>query len=221
LLESPPERLNGADLYLRASVLEQRHGFDNSRDAYMLADERLYSSELRDARDAMLARVVELVAVGDGTVADVATGRGMLLERLRRATQRALVATDVSESVLTRVRARLSTERVEHVVADARTLPFEEGSIATLVSHLGLANVPDAGAVLRELRRAGRELIATHVFFHDDDERNLAVARALGLDGLATRSAALRAFAEAGWSRARNAEPPPRNSPILDPRRRH
>jgi SAM-dependent methyltransferase len=195
LLESPPDRLNAADLYLRGSVLEERHGFDAARHAYTLADERLYSGEVRDA---MLARLVELVAVGDGT--DVATGRGTLLERLLGATQRPLVATDVSETVLTRVRARFGTERVEFVVADARALPFEEGSIATLVSHLGLANVPDAGVLLRELRRVGRELIATHVFFHDDDERNLAAARELGLDGLATWSAALGAFAEAGWS---------------------
>jgi SAM-dependent methyltransferase len=123
-----------------------------------------------------------------------------LLERLLEATTRPLVATDVSETVLARVRARLRTERVEYVVADARALPFDDGSIATLASHLGLANVPDAEPLLRELRRVGRELIATHVFFREDDDANLAAARELGLEGLATRDAALDAFAAAGWS---------------------
>jgi SAM-dependent methyltransferase len=200
LLDSSLDELNGADLFLRATVLEERHGYAGAHDAYALADERLYSADVRAARDAMLARVVALVAAGDGTVADIATGRGTLLERLLERTQRSLVATDVSETVLGRVRARLGTERIDYVVTDARSLPFEDASIATLVSHLALANVPDADALLRELRRVGRELIATHVFFRDDDKGNIAAARELGLAGLATRGAALRAFAAAGWS---------------------
>jgi hypothetical protein len=198
LLESPLDELNGADLFLRATVLEERRGYAAAQESYTLADERLYSSEVRVARETMLARVVELVAGGDGPVADIATGRGTLLERLLEATQRRLVATDVSETVLGRVGARLGTERIDYVVADARSLPFEDGSFATIVSHLGLANVPDGAALLHELRRVGRELIATHVFFRDDDERNIAAARQIGLEGLATRGAALGAFAAAG-----------------------
>jgi SAM-dependent methyltransferase len=146
--------------------------------------------------------VLEHVAGGHGAVADIATGRGTLLERLLEGTQRPLVGTDVSETVLGRVRARFGTERIEYVVADARSLPFEDASIATLVSHLGLANVPDADALLRELRRIGRELIATHVLFRDDDEPNIAAARELGLDALGTRDAASNTFAAAGWSAA-------------------
>ncbi|MFL6016400.1 MAG: hypothetical protein ACJ74V_02560, partial [Gaiellaceae bacterium] len=52
-------------------------------------------------------------------------------------------------------------------------------------------------------------------FFRDDDERNIAAAREAGLDGLATRDAALRAFAAASWSavvaleRELRAEPTP------------
>jgi len=202
LLESPLDELNGADLFLRATVLEERHGYATARDSYTVADERLYSADVREARDAMLTRVVELVARGDGRVADIATGRGTLLERLLEGTERPLVATDVSETVLGRVRARLGTERIEYIVADARTLPFEDGSVPTVVSHLGLANVPDANPLLRELRRVSRELIATHVFFRNDDERNLAAAHEFGLGGLATRDAALSAFAAAGWSAA-------------------
>ncbi|MFL5938643.1 MAG: class I SAM-dependent methyltransferase [Gaiellaceae bacterium] len=215
MLESPLDELNGADLFLRATVLEERHGYAAAHEAYTLADARLYTAEVREARDAMFARVVELVSGGDGTLVDIATGRGTLLERLLEATERPLVATDVSETVLGRVRARFGTQRIDYVVTDARTLPFEDGSVATLVSHLGLANVPDADPLLRELRRVGRELFATHVFFRDDDDRNLAAAHELGLHGLATRDAALSAFATAGWpavvdlAREVHAEPTP------------
>jgi ubiquinone/menaquinone biosynthesis C-methylase UbiE len=199
LLHSSLESLNGADLFLRASVVEERLGFEAARLAYELADERVYSEDVRRAREEMLDRVVDLVRGGDGRVVDVATGRGTLLERLLRATERPLVATDVSATVLSRVRARLGTKGVEYVVADTRELPFEDGSVPTLASHLGLANVPDAGPLLRELRRVGHKLVTTHLFYPDDDEENLAAAREHGLGELLSRTAALAAFAAAGW----------------------
>lgn len=154
LLDSPLASLNGADLFLRASVVEERQGYAAARDA-------------------------------------------------------------VSPTVLGRVRDRFGAERIDYVAADAQALPFEDGSIATLASHLGLANVPDAGALLRELRRVGRELVATHVFFAQDDERNVAAARAHGLEALATRRSALAELRAAGWKaqvdveREVHAEPTP------------
>jgi len=202
LLDSPLADLNGADLFLRASVLEERSGFDAAREAYALADERTYATDLRRARDEMLDRVVELVRGGAGTVVDVATGRGTLLERLLGATSRPLVATDVSPTVLARVNARLGEPRIDYVAADARELPFEDSSIPTLVSHVGLANVPDAPRLLRELRRTGRELFATHVFYPEEDEENRRAAREHDLEQLLFRDGALAAFAEAGWELA-------------------
>jgi hypothetical protein len=71
LLDSPLDNLNGADLFLRASVVEERSGFAAAREAYVLADERTYEPEVRAARDAMLDRVVELVRDGEGNVVDV------------------------------------------------------------------------------------------------------------------------------------------------------
>lgn len=199
LLESPLDGLNGADLFLRASVVEERSGFDAASDAYSLADERTYSSQLRHAREEMLQRVVELVRGGDGKVVDVATGRGTLIERLLRESERRLVATDVSPTVLQRVRDRLGGERVEYVTGDARELPFADGEVATFVSHLGFANVSDAPRLLRELRRTGHHLFATHLFYPDDDDENRRVARELGLEELLFRSEAFAAFDAAGW----------------------
>jgi SAM-dependent methyltransferase len=124
----------------------------------------------------------------------------VLLERLFGATSRPLIATDVSATVLSRVRARHGRDRAEYVVADARELPFEDASIPTLVSHVGLANVADSRRLLRELRRVGRELVATHVFYPKRDDENRRVARELGLEALLFRDEALSAFADAGWA---------------------
>jgi SAM-dependent methyltransferase len=166
----------------------------------------LYSDEVREARDACLSRVVELVRGGGGLVLDVATGRGTLLELLLHDTSRPLGAMDVSPTILRRVHERLGDERVEYVAADAHELPFGDNAVPTLVSHLGLANVP--ATALRELRRVGRELVATHVFYPDDDVENRAAARDAGLEELLFRSAALQTLTAAGWEAAIEAERP-------------
>jgi SAM-dependent methyltransferase len=185
-------------------VLEEREGFAAARGAFAYADEQLYSADVRRARDACLTHVVELVRGGEGLVLDVATGRGTLLELLVRDTARPLAATDISAAVLSRVRQRLGGEGVEYVAADAHELPFPDGSAATLVSHLGLANVPPTA--LRELRRVGRELVATHVFYPEDDAENRAAARKAGLENMLVRSTALQELAGAGWQTTTEAE---------------
>lgn len=195
LLDVPLEQLNGADAYLRASVLSERG--EAAADAYRYADEACYRPEFRAARDDALEGLLEHVAGGEGLVVDVATGRGGLLERLVASTSRPLVATDVSPHVLRATERRIPGPR--YLVADALSLPFEEGEVSTVVTHLGLANVPQGRALLRELRRVGREFVGTHLFYSADDAPNQAAARELGLEELLTRESALDALAEAGW----------------------
>lgn len=194
-------------------MLEERLGFDAARDAFEYADTKLYAPELRAARDLALARVVEIVERGDGPVLDVATGRGALLERLAHGA-RAVTASDSSLRILELLRRRLG-DGIEYVVADARSLPFPDASVATVVSHLGLANIADGETVLRELRRVGRELVVTHFFLPKEDAENQSAARELGLGTLLDRERALAALAAAGWrveieaEREVGAAPPP------------
>jgi SAM-dependent methyltransferase len=196
LLDSPLESLNGADAYLRASVLEERAA--DATAAYARSDVECYGPEFRSARDAALARAVELANSGEGLVVDVATGRGRLLELLAADLSRPLAATDVSAHVLRATERRVPGPR--YVVADAHALPFADGEVATLVTHLGLANIPRGRALLHELRRVGRELVATHLFYPEDDEANRHAARELDLDDLLVRASTETAFAEAGWN---------------------
>ena len=178
-------------------MLEERLGFDAAREAFEKADAKLYTPEVRAARDLALARVVEIVERGDGPVLDVGTGRGALVERLAHGA-RAVTASDSSPTVLELLRRRLA-DGIQYVVADARSLPFPDASVATVVSHLGLANIADGEAALRELRRIGHELVATHFFLPKEDAENQSAARELGLDTLLDRERALAALAAAGW----------------------
>jgi SAM-dependent methyltransferase len=195
LLEAPLESLNGADAYLRGSVLSERGG--DPTEAYARADRECYPNEFRAARDATLERVVELVRDGEGTVLDVATGRGTLLGLLAAATTRPLVASDRSEHILRATARNIPGPR--YVAADARSLPFADGEIATLVTHVGLMNVPRGPELLGELRRVGRELVATHYFYPPDDDENRQAAREYGLEDLLVRDSALATFAATGW----------------------
>jgi ubiquinone/menaquinone biosynthesis C-methylase UbiE len=178
-------------------VLEERLSFDAAREAFEQADTKLYEPEVRAARDRTLARVVEIVERGDGSVLDVATGRGALLERLAHGA-RAVTASDSSPRILELLRRRLGDD-IEYVVADAGSLPFTDASVATIVSHLGLANIADGESALRELRRVGRELVVTHFFLPKGDTENQRVARELGLGTLLDRERALAALAASGW----------------------
>jgi SAM-dependent methyltransferase len=195
LLDSPLDSLNGADAYLRASVLEER-GADASAE-YARSDVECYGPEFRAARDDALACLVDLVSGGEGLVVDVATGRGRLLALLAGGVSRPLVATDVSRHVLAGTERRVPGPR--YVVADAHALPFADGEVETLVTHVGLGNIPRGRELLRELRRVGRELVATHVFYSADDEENRRAARDLDLEDLLVPELAYAAFAEAGW----------------------
>jgi hypothetical protein len=189
-------------------VLEERQGFAAARDAYAYADKQLYSPEVRVARDEALAGVVDRTRDIDPIV-DVGTGRGTLLELLLRETDKRLVAVDVSRTAIERLRTRFGDERIEYVVADVRSLPFPTDSIPLLVSHLGIANVP--ADALPELRRVGRELVTTHVFYPPE---------AVGGAPLFVRETAFAAFATAGWdvevelAREVHAEPTPESALI-------
>jgi ubiquinone/menaquinone biosynthesis C-methylase UbiE len=154
---------------------------------------------VRAARDAAFSRAVELVAEGDGVVVDVATGRGTLLERLLE-TGRPLVATDVSPTVLRRVEQRFGDARISYVATDARSLPFADAEIPTLTTYVGLGNVPDTEALLRELRRVGRELGAVHQFYRDDGSENAEAIRAGGFAGALFRNELLASAERAGWT---------------------
>lgn len=195
LLDSPLESLNGADAYLRAAVLEERG--EDAAATFRVADEKCYPAEFRAARDGALERVVELTQGRDGLLVDVATGRGDLLGCLLAVTSRPVVATDVSPHALRATERRLPGPR--YVVADACSLPFDDGEVETLVTHLAFGNVAGGRRLLRELRRVGQELIATHVFYPADDQVNRAAARDLGLEELLVRETALPAFAAEGW----------------------
>ena len=204
LMGVPAGELAPADRVFRALVLEERGDFTGAAELAAATEPEVYTAEYRRCRDAQTAEVLDFLADEPGPIVDIASGRCFLVERLARRLAAELVATDVSPTVLARSRRRLATfgldERVSFLCFDARRTPFRSGSIATLTTNLGLANVPRTDALLAELRRicSGRLVAVTH-FFPADDRANFDAIHALGLERILLRAPALEAFRTAGW----------------------
>jgi ubiquinone/menaquinone biosynthesis C-methylase UbiE len=96
------------------------------------------------------------------TVLDVASGAGFGLQMLRQAGGRP-VGLDYDAGALAEVRGVEPDARLVH--GDATHLPFADGSIDLVVSFETLEHVPDAEAMVREIRRVlrprGRLVLST------------------------------------------------------------
>ena len=122
------------------------------------ADPGVYEAWLGEATELML----DQAGVGPGSrVLDVAAGAGgqTLTAARRTGPDGILLATDISEPLLDRVRAGAIAEEVSHVyaaVADAAALDFMPGAFDAAICRLGLMHLPDVAAALRGIRLALR-----------------------------------------------------------------
>ncbi|MDQ2673321.1 MAG: methyltransferase domain-containing protein [Chloroflexota bacterium] len=94
-----------------------------------------------------------------GPVLDVGTGAGDFARQLRRRSSTGLVLVDRSPDVLAFARRNVAgMEGVTVLAADARSLPFADGSVAVAHASLLLHHLDptEAVTVLRELRRVAR-----------------------------------------------------------------
>jgi uncharacterized protein YbaR (Trm112 family) len=204
LMDVPLETLAPADQFFRAMVLEERGEYAEVKRAEELADEGVYTSEVRACRDSQFEYVLERLSIADGPVVDLASGRCYLVEKLARELQRPIVATDFSPRVLRRDRPWLEFldlyDQVSLLAFDARRTPFKDGAVGTLTTNVGLPNIEQPGDLLQELHRiVAGTFLAIHHFYPEDDEANADLIREVGLDTLLFRRSALECFAEAGW----------------------
>jgi ArsR family transcriptional regulator len=120
---------------------------------------------------AHLDRLVELAGRG-GTVVDLGTGTGVLLQRLANASKR-VIGIDASPEMLEEATRRAEQEQV---AADLRLgalehLPLSDGEADTMVANLVLHHVAEPAAVFREIRRGlapGGRLVIAELEEHDD-----------------------------------------------------
>ncbi|HEY3064337.1 MAG TPA: ubiquinone/menaquinone biosynthesis methyltransferase [Methylomirabilota bacterium] len=93
-----------------------------------------------------------------GAVLDLATGTGDLARAIRAETSdRFVVGADFSEGMLAHARRKIgAAPGIALTVADAATLPFEDGTFACVTSAFLLRNLQDLPRGLEEMRRVTR-----------------------------------------------------------------
>jgi ArsR family transcriptional regulator len=173
---------NGFSTRLLSLLIEELSSVENgdgARIERVLARRRHATSVFfRDAardwdrrRDATLGppthteRMLELVGEG-GTVVDLGTGTGVLLQSLARAADR-VIGVDASPEMLEHARRRVrqgDLPNTELRLGAFEHLPLSDGEADAMVANLVLHHVADVPQVLREIRRGlaegGRLLIA-------------------------------------------------------------
>lgn len=120
-----------------------------------------------------LDRLVELAGSG-GTVVDLGTGTGVLLERLAEASEQ-VIGVDASAEMLEEANRRVAKDGVRNTdlrLGALEHLPLSDGEADTMVANLVLHHVSEPPAVFREIRRGlardGRLVIAA-LGEHDDE----------------------------------------------------
>jgi uncharacterized protein YbaR (Trm112 family) len=203
LLCCPPEDLGATDLFLRSMVLEMRGDGLGAAEAREMAAPKMYTEGYLACLESQMDFVLRRVE-GAGSVVDLASGRGALVERLVLAGVGHVVATDLSPLVLRRSRAELRrrglAETVSFLALDARATPFADGGVETMTSNLGLANVTEPRSLLEELRRAvsGRLLAISH-FYPPESGPNLDAIRDAGMESMLLRARFEQQMRRAGW----------------------
>lgn len=206
LMDTPPEMLGPADLFFRAMMLEEHGDFAQARELEHRARSGLYTAEYLACYERALAALVERVCGTSPPIVDLASGRGVLVERMAKATDRSLpiIASDFSPRILRRDRRWLEYwglyDRVSLLAFDARKTPFKDGAVATMTTNLGLPNVEEPARLVGELRRvvSGR-LLAISTFYPEDDAANGEAIQAAHLGLMLYRAPTLSVFAAAGW----------------------
>ncbi len=132
----------------------QRYGWDKAAAEY----ERYWASALEPAQN----RLLQLAELRRGErVLDVACGTGLVSFRAASTVgaQGAVMATDISEEMVNKLRATAESRGLGQVRAermDAEELALPDGTYDVALCGLGLMYVPDPLAALKEMHRALR-----------------------------------------------------------------
>lgn len=203
--EAGSDSLNGADLAAKSALYQSRGLFKEAAELFRDAWRKCYPAEYIRAFEAELDFIAGELAGCPGPVTDIASGRGMLVEKLLEKTGAPITATDISQSVLmSHLGARFPEEvksgRLTLTPCDAGALPFPDGSLPAVTTCLGLQNIPGPERAVRELRRAcGGKLYALCMFFPDDDRENQEAAARLGLEGAYSKKELIGLLERCGW----------------------
>lgn len=184
-----------------APATASRHYVAETR-AFFASRAATWDTRFGDDMPAYAAAVARAGIRRGGVVIDVGCGTGRALPALRQAVgpDGAVIAADLTPEMLAQARPQAAAARAALVLADARRLPFADGSAdaffaAGLINHL-----PDPQAGLAELARGTRSG-GLLILFHPSGRAALAArhGRTLTQDEPLSAGPLRRLTLAAGW----------------------
>jgi uncharacterized protein YbaR (Trm112 family) len=204
LMGVPLDTLSPVDQHYRGVILENRGDVEAANIAYASSRKAMYSADTIRCMHRQMDCLLEEVSRSDGPIVDLASGECILVRRMLSDLSNPVVVTDFSPGVLLRNQKRLLQQglydRVSLLAFDARRTPFRTGSVESLTTFLGLANIQDPGNLLGELKRtASGRFMAVTSFYPEDDSENGEVIRNAGLAEMLYRNRLLKHYEAGGW----------------------
>jgi len=204
LMETPLYKLSPADQFYRSMLLEERGQYDLARVASQIANSGLYTPDALICQESQFHYLIDRLGHTSDPILDIASGRTDMVQAILKAVDRPVIASDFSLRILRRDRRWLEHfdlySQVSLLAFDARRTPFKDGSIHTMTTNQGLANIRRPGPLLSELRRVvAGNFMAVSCFYPEDDVQNRAIIQRLDLADTLYLSNAEKQFLDAGW----------------------
>ena len=146
------------------------------------------NAETKQARQKQMDFVNRLINTLSGTVCDLATGRGINLQRLLNAEKNnfQIVCTDICSRILAMTRKTLKTDdsRVFYVATDGRYISIKDDSFDYITSVAAFGNIPESDKVAKELYRILKpqgKLIIEGCYI-EKGSKSFELAKSLGLE---------------------------------------
>ena len=146
------------------------------------------NKETLEAEQKLYDYSIKLIENFSGTVCDLATGMGGMLQRLLDSKNKAfdIVCTDIDKRVLmwTRKIKQTDDKRVSYVATDGRYLSIIDNSFDYITSFAAFGNIPECDKVARELYRtlkpSGKIMIVGN--YIEKESKSFELARSRGLE---------------------------------------
>lgn len=204
LLETPEEELNGADYWYKAFYYELKKEYDKSFEMFKKARYMIYTKEYIDAWDTQMSFVINEVQNQSKPIVDIASGKCYLVEKFLNQLDNYIVATDFSPTILMRNRDYYKSkglyDKLSLIAFDARRTPFKDNSIDMMTSNVGIPNIENPGALIKELNRiCNNKFMSIMIFLNEDDSVNLNFMREYGIGDYSTKNSALNLFNSEPW----------------------
>ncbi|MBD8047897.1 MULTISPECIES: methyltransferase domain-containing protein [Clostridium] len=204
LMNTPEEKLNGADHFFKASYFEIKRDYERSSKMFKNAVEKVYTKDYIYGMKSQREFVINNIVDDDKVIVDIASGKGYLVEELLNKRKNYILATDFSPTILLRNKEYYKFkglyDKLSLIAFDARKTPFKDNAIEIMTSYVGIQNVEKPGEVISEMYRICKdEFMSVMHFIDENDKANMDFIKEFNSTAYATRSNAIETFKKCGW----------------------